>query len=151
MILVIGVNAEHTGKFLGWCGQHKVRYRRSLRVRQYGFCRPEAESGFPGPGVTVGAGAGDGNDIGLSGVVLRAQFGLDAKIRGTELILWASPEQYHYGVVHGDEVYFSATGITDGLMLHGVRYHGDYVDTQSMVLRYETGTRRIITTEHRLK
>ena len=54
-------------------------------------------------------------------------------------------------MVQGDEVYFAATGITAGLMLHGVRYHGDYVDTQSMVLRYETGTRRIIKTEHRLK
>jgi fructose-1,6-bisphosphatase II len=54
-------------------------------------------------------------------------------------------------MVQGDEVYFAATGITDGLILHGVRYHGDFVDTQSMVLRFETGTRRIITTEHRVK
>ena len=54
-------------------------------------------------------------------------------------------------MVQGDEVFFSATGITDGLMLHGVRYHGDKVDTESMVLRYETGTRRIIQTEHRIK
>ncbi len=54
-------------------------------------------------------------------------------------------------MVQGDEVYFSATGITDGLVLHGVRYHGDKVDTESMVLRYETGTRRIIQTEHRAK
>jgi hypothetical protein len=35
---VIGVNTQHTGKFLGWCGGHKVRNRRSFRVRQYGFC-----------------------------------------------------------------------------------------------------------------
>jgi fructose-1,6-bisphosphatase II len=54
-------------------------------------------------------------------------------------------------MVQGDEVFFSATGITDGLVLHGVRYHGDYVDTQSLVLRYETGTRRLIKTEHRVK
>ncbi len=43
------------------------------------------------------------------------------------------------------------TSVTDGLVLHGVRYHGDKVDTQSMVLRYETGTKRIIKTEHRIK
>ena len=54
-------------------------------------------------------------------------------------------------LVAGDQVFFTATGITDGLLLHGVRYHGDFADTQSMVLRYETGTRRIITTEHRVK
>ena len=54
-------------------------------------------------------------------------------------------------MVQGDEVYFSATGITDGLVLQGVRYHGDILGTHSMVLRYETGTRRIIQTEHRAK
>ena len=53
-------------------------------------------------------------------------------------------------MVQGDEVYFSATGITDSALLHGVQYHGDTVETQSLVLRYETGTRRLIQTEHRL-
>lgn len=54
-------------------------------------------------------------------------------------------------MVMGDKVYFAATGITDSAILHGVRYHGDSVETQSMVLRYETGTRRIINTEHRIR
>ncbi len=54
-------------------------------------------------------------------------------------------------MVLGDEVYFAATGITDSAILHGVRYHGNTVETQSLVLRYETGTRRLINTEHRIK
>jgi len=54
-------------------------------------------------------------------------------------------------LVSGGEVFFSATGITDGWLLGGVNFHGQTVDTHSMVLRLETGTRRIITTEHRLK
>jgi len=54
-------------------------------------------------------------------------------------------------LVSGDEVFFSATGVTDGWLLGGVNFHGQTVDTHSMVLRYETGTRRIIKTEHRLK
>ncbi len=54
-------------------------------------------------------------------------------------------------LVSGNEVFFSATGITDGWLLGGVNFHGQTVDTHSMVLRYETGTRRIIKTEHRLK
>ena len=54
-------------------------------------------------------------------------------------------------MVQGEEVFFSATGVTGGFLLHGVSYHGDKVDTHSLVLRYETGTRRIITTEHRIK
>ena len=53
-------------------------------------------------------------------------------------------------MVAGDEIFFTATGVTDTLLLRGVRYHGDYVDTNTLVLRAETGTRRLISTEHRL-
>ncbi|GAC1364512.1 MAG: fructose-bisphosphatase class II family protein [Herpetosiphon sp.] len=51
-------------------------------------------------------------------------------------------------LITGDEVYFAATGITDGPLLQGVQYHGDRLETQSMVLRSATGTRRVISTEH---
>jgi fructose-1,6-bisphosphatase II len=54
-------------------------------------------------------------------------------------------------MVASDQIYFAATMITDGVMMQGVSYHGRTVDTHSMVLRMETGTRRIIKTEHRLK
>ncbi|MFO7610643.1 MAG: fructose-bisphosphatase class II family protein [Candidatus Krumholzibacteriia bacterium] len=53
-------------------------------------------------------------------------------------------------MVAGNDVFFSATGITDTSLLRGVRYHGEYVDTHSLVLRMDTGTRRLISTEHRL-
>jgi len=54
-------------------------------------------------------------------------------------------------LVRGDSMYFSATGITDSVILDGVHYHGSIVTTHSLVLRYETQTRREIKTEHRLK
>lgn len=54
-------------------------------------------------------------------------------------------------MVGGKEVYFSATGVTNGIMLDGVHHRGRVVETHSLVLRYETGTRRLINTEHRLK
>lgn len=54
-------------------------------------------------------------------------------------------------LVSGDEVFFSATGITDGGLLKGIDFHGDTATSHSLVLRYETGTRRVINTEHRLK
>lgn len=54
-------------------------------------------------------------------------------------------------MVASDEIYFAATMITDGMLMRGVSYHGRTVDTHSIVLRLETGTRRIIKTEHRLK
>ncbi len=53
-------------------------------------------------------------------------------------------------LVRGQEIFFAATGITDGTLLSGVRYHGDWAETESMVVRCQTGTRRIIHAEHRL-
>lgn len=53
-------------------------------------------------------------------------------------------------LVNSDRIFFAATGIADGPLLHGVHYHGDQAETYSIVLRAETGTRRVITTEHLL-
>jgi fructose-1,6-bisphosphatase II len=57
-------------------------------------------------------------------------------------------------LVKGRNIYFAATGITNGAMLSamlsGIRYHGDWAETESLVLRCKTGPRRIIHAEHRL-
>lgn len=52
-------------------------------------------------------------------------------------------------LVTSDNCYFAATGITDGDLLRGVRYHGDRVTTQSMVMRAKSGTVRVVEAEHR--
>jgi len=45
------------------------------------------------------------------------------------------------------DVIVSATGVTDGSLLDGVRFRGDFAETESVVLRSRTGTvRRIKTT-----
>lgn len=54
-------------------------------------------------------------------------------------------------MVEGNQIFFAATGITDGLLLSGVRLHGHEAETNSLVLRAETGTRRLIHTTHRLE
>jgi fructose-1,6-bisphosphatase II len=51
----------------------------------------------------------------------------------------------------GEEVYFIATGITDGTLMSGVRYFGDRAQTESIVLRCKTKTRRVVITEHLLE
>lgn len=53
-------------------------------------------------------------------------------------------------MVRGCDVFFAATGITDGTLLAGVRYHGEWAETESIVGRCQTGTRRLIHAEHRL-
>jgi fructose-1,6-bisphosphatase II len=53
-------------------------------------------------------------------------------------------------LVRGHDVFFVATGITDGELLRGVRYRGGSVRTHSMVMRSRSGTIRIIESEHKL-
>jgi fructose-1,6-bisphosphatase II len=51
----------------------------------------------------------------------------------------------------GEDMVFCTTGITDGDILHGVRYFGAKAVTHSMMMRAKTGTLRIIETSHNLK
>jgi len=53
-------------------------------------------------------------------------------------------------LVNSDDVFFAATGITDGVLMSGVRYSGDGAATESIVIRGRSGTRRIVRAEHRL-
>src|SRR6056297_73893 len=54
-------------------------------------------------------------------------------------------------LVKGDEAYFVATGISEGDLLKGVRFHAnDMVKTHSVVFRGTTGTIRFVETIHRL-
>jgi fructose-1,6-bisphosphatase II len=54
-------------------------------------------------------------------------------------------------MVTSDQVFFAATGITDGPLLSGVRYHGGRAETHSLILRGETGTRRLVYAEHAIR
>ena len=51
-------------------------------------------------------------------------------------------------LVAGDNVFFAATGITDGELLRGVHYTGAGATTQSVVMRSRTGTVRTIDATH---
>jgi fructose-1,6-bisphosphatase II len=52
----------------------------------------------------------------------------------------------------GDDVFFSATGVTDGDVLQGVRYRGKGATTESLVMRSRSGTvRRVQATHDRSK
>jgi fructose-1,6-bisphosphatase II len=52
-------------------------------------------------------------------------------------------------LVAGEDVFFSATGVTDGDVLEGVRYQGDRgATTESLVMRSRSGTVRRISARH---
>jgi fructose-1,6-bisphosphatase II len=54
-------------------------------------------------------------------------------------------------LVSGNDVFFAATGITDGYLLRGVRYWPDGATTHSMVMRSRSGTVRYVEAEHRFE
>ncbi|MFE4410966.1 class II fructose-bisphosphatase [Streptomyces sp. NPDC056821] len=53
-------------------------------------------------------------------------------------------------LVSGENVFFVATGITDGELMRGVRYRAETATTDSIVMRSKSGTVRRIDSEHRL-
>ena len=77
----------------------------------------------------------------------------DDEERQKAIEMGADPEQV-LGIddlVSGDDVFFSATGITDGELLRGVRYRGDGAGTSSLVMRSKSGTIRKVDATHRWK
>jgi fructose-1,6-bisphosphatase II len=52
-------------------------------------------------------------------------------------------------LVSGQDVFFAASGVTDGDLMKGVRYRADSAITQSMVMRSRSGTVRIVDALHR--
>jgi fructose-1,6-bisphosphatase II len=53
-------------------------------------------------------------------------------------------------LVSSEDVFFAATGITDGELLRGVRYYGEGATTDSLVVRGLTGTVRQIKARHQI-
>ena len=53
-------------------------------------------------------------------------------------------------LVRGDDIFFCATGVTDGELLRGVHYLADSVSTQSIVMRSKSGTIRVVDSLHQL-
>jgi fructose-1,6-bisphosphatase II len=53
-------------------------------------------------------------------------------------------------LVTSDNAFFAATGITDGELLKGVRFHAEGATTQTLVMRSKSGTIRFMESDHRL-
>jgi fructose-1,6-bisphosphatase II len=55
-----------------------------------------------------------------------------------------------HDLVQGDNCFFAATGLTNGALLRGVRYDHAGAHTQSLVMRSQSGTVRLIDAHHRI-
>ena len=51
-------------------------------------------------------------------------------------------------LVKGEDIFFAATGITDGELLDGVRFTEKCMTSQSLVMRAKSHTIRTISSEH---
>jgi fructose-1,6-bisphosphatase II len=54
-------------------------------------------------------------------------------------------------LIRGENVFFAATGVTDGDLLRGVRYQRGGARTQSLVMRSKSGTVRTLQATHSLE
>ena len=54
-------------------------------------------------------------------------------------------------LVSGENVFFAATGITDGELLRGIRFTDRYIQSNSLVMRSRSKTIRFISSEHPLQ
>jgi fructose-1,6-bisphosphatase II / sedoheptulose-1,7-bisphosphatase len=75
----------------------------------------------------------------------------DERARAAKLGIKDLNKKYSLMDLASGDVIFSATGVTDGSMLSGVHLRGEYVMTESVVMRSATGTVRWIKGRHRRK
>ena len=117
-------------------------------------------TGWPGAGVDVLFGIGGTPEGVLAAAALKCMGG---EIQGR---LWPRNDEERQAaldagydleavlttddLVRGDNCFFAATGITDGELLQGVRYHDFGATTQSLVMRSKSGTLRKIDASHPL-
>jgi fructose-1,6-bisphosphatase II / sedoheptulose-1,7-bisphosphatase len=116
------------------------------------------ETTDPATGVDIYIGAGGAPEGVLAAAALRCVGGQmqgrlmfrneNEKARAAKWGIKDLNRKYHlHDLVSGDVV-FSATGVTDGSMLRGVHRHGNFITTESVVMRSSTGTVRWIKARH---
>jgi fructose-1,6-bisphosphatase II / sedoheptulose-1,7-bisphosphatase len=72
----------------------------------------------------------------------------DERERAARLGITDLNHKYSLAELASGNVIFTATGVTDGTMLEGVRQEAGFVTTHSLVMRSQTGTVRWIKTRH---
>jgi fructose-1,6-bisphosphatase II len=130
-----------------------------VRLITDGDVAPAIMSALPGTGIDMVLGIG-GTPEGV--ITACAMLGLAGDIQGRmtpqsdmekqRLIQEGHDLDRKFGrdeLVSGDDVFFAATGVTDGVFLRGVSYTPDGANTHSLVTRSKSGTRRVIDSHHR--
>ncbi|HRY24795.1 MAG TPA: class II fructose-bisphosphatase, partial [Geminicoccaceae bacterium] len=114
----------------------------------------------PGSGIDIYMGSGGSPEGVLAAAALRCIGGQlqgrlifrndEERARARKLGIEDLDRVYDVDDLAKGDVMFTATGVTDGTMLKGVRRVGDRLFTQSIVMRSKSGTVRLIEAEHNL-
>jgi len=129
-----------------------------IRLIQDGDVAGALMTAWPGAGIDVLLGIGGTPEGVLAACALRAMGGeiqgrLHARseeeaVRGRAMGFDFDRLLTMDDLVASEDVFFAATGITDGELLNGVKYFGEGARTHSLVVRGLTGTVRQITSTH---
>lgn len=130
-----------------------------IRLIQDGDVAGALMTCWPDSGIDVLMGIGGTPEGVLAACALRAMGGeIQGKLyarnddelrRGVEMGYDFKKTLTMNDLVASDDVFFAATGITDGEFLRGVKYYGSGARTDSVVVRGMTGTVRQIIATHR--
>ena len=131
-----------------------------IRLIRDGDVADAIETARPNTGIDILMGIGGTPEGVVTAAAMRALGGViqgrlhprseQEKVRATQAGLDLSRVLTTNDLVSSDDVFFSATGITDGELLKGVRYTEFGAVSHSLVVRGRSKTVRIIETEHRV-
>jgi fructose-1,6-bisphosphatase II len=144
-VTVVVLNRPRHEKLIGEIRAAGAR----IRLIQDGDVAAAIETARPDAGVDLLMGVG-GTPEGVItaaamiclGGSIQGQLNIDGKNSGPVLTT--------RDLVSSDDVFLAATGITDGELVHGIRYTPFGALSQSIVMRGKSRTVRIINTEHHL-
>jgi fructose-1,6-bisphosphatase II / sedoheptulose-1,7-bisphosphatase len=74
----------------------------------------------------------------------------EEEVRAREMGITDIRRKFSMDEMASADVIFSATGVTDGSLLDGVHFRGDFAETETVVMRSKTGTVRRIKTNFRM-
>jgi fructose-1,6-bisphosphatase II / sedoheptulose-1,7-bisphosphatase len=73
----------------------------------------------------------------------------DERVRAAQMGITDINRKFNLEDMASADVIFSATGVTDGSLLDGVHFRGDFAETETVVMRSKSGTVRRIKTRFR--
>ena len=156
-LTVVILDRERHEKIIRECRPAGAR----IRLITDGDVAPAVECGIEGSGIHMVIGSGGAPEGVLAAVGLKC-LGGDMQARLLPQNKEEITRMHEMGIddpsrvltlddlVSGDDCIFAATAVTDCNLMRGVQYFGGGCRTQTMLLRYKTGTVRFIDTIHRI-